>query len=204
MATTSRQALMQQPYASNSGNDAMRPSTRLLWITFCQHHGIRLSGPRLGRPKKDPEMVAAEKQQFVDDQRQRNAVEGKIGQGKRRYGLGLIREMLAATQGSSIAMNILVMNLQKLLELLFVFFVFLWELLVSTLGLQRANKVGLSYQLTGARGSHSDYTAHPVLLLFLWGSLSQEALHVLHPRLAPSSRNQGIRMKCWLASFSVL
>ena len=70
-------------------------------------------------------MVAAEKQQFVDDQRQRNAVEGKIGQGKRRYGLGLIREMLAATQGSSIAMNILVMNLQKLLELLFVFFVFL-------------------------------------------------------------------------------
>ncbi len=52
---------------------------------FCQRHGIRLSGPRLGRPKKDPEMVAAEKQQFVDDRRQRNAVESKIGQGKRRY-----------------------------------------------------------------------------------------------------------------------
>jgi len=94
--------------------------------------------------------VAAEKQQCIDDQRQRNAVEGKIGQGKRRYGLGLIREKLATTQGSSIAMNILVMNLHKLLELLFVFFVFLWELLVSTLGLQRANKEGLSYQLTGA------------------------------------------------------
>jgi IS5 family transposase len=95
-------------------------------------------------------MVAAEKQQCIDDQRQRNAVEGKIGQGKRRYGLGLIREKLAATQGSSIAMTILVMNLQKLLELLFVFIVFLWELLVSTLGLQRAYKEGLSYQLTGA------------------------------------------------------
>ena len=89
---------------------------------FCQRHGIRLSGPRLGRPKNDPELVAAERRQFIDDQRRRNAVEGKIGQGKRRYGLGLIREKLPATQGSSIAMNVLVMNLQKLLELLGLFY----------------------------------------------------------------------------------
>ena len=87
---------------------------------FCQRHGIRLSGPRLGRPKNDPELLAAEKRQFLDDQRQRNAVEGKIGQGKRRFGLGLIREKLAVTQGSTIALNVLVMNLEKLLELLFV------------------------------------------------------------------------------------
>jgi hypothetical protein len=97
---------------------------------FCQRHGIRLSGPRLGRPKIDPEMVAAEKQQFIDDQRQRNAVEGKIGQGKRRFGLGLIREKLSATQGSTIALNVLVMNLEKLLELLFVFFAALLRLLL--------------------------------------------------------------------------
>ncbi len=58
----------------------------------------------------------------MDDQRQRNAFEGKIGQGKRRYGLDLIREKLAVTQGSTIAINVLVMNLQKLLELLFVLF----------------------------------------------------------------------------------
>jgi hypothetical protein len=54
--------------------------------------------------------VAAEKQQFIDDQRQRNAVEGKIGQGKRRFGLDLIREKLPATQGSTIALNVLVMT----------------------------------------------------------------------------------------------
>jgi IS5 family transposase len=42
---------------------------------FCQRHGIRLSGPRLGRTKNDPELVAADKKQFIDDQRQRNAVE---------------------------------------------------------------------------------------------------------------------------------
>jgi IS5 family transposase len=89
---------------------------------FCQRHGIRLNGPRLGRPKNDPELVAAEKQQFIDDQRRRNAVEGKIGQRKRRFGLGLIREKLPETQDSSIAMNVLLMNLQKLLKLLFVLF----------------------------------------------------------------------------------
>lgn len=87
---------------------------------FCQRHGIRLSGPRLGRPKSDPQLLAEEKKQFLDDQRQRNAVEGKIGQGKRRYGLDLTREKLATTQGSAIALNVLVMNLDKLLELLFV------------------------------------------------------------------------------------
>lgn len=98
---------------------------------FCQRHGIRLSGPRLGRPKNDPELMATDKRQFIDDQRQRNAVEGKIGEAKRRYGLGLIREKLAVTQGSTIAINVLVMNLQKLLELLFVLFSHWLQLLLS-------------------------------------------------------------------------
>jgi len=98
---------------------------------FCQRHGIRLSGPRLGRPKSDPHLLAEEKKQFLDDQRQRNAVEGKIGQGKRRYGLGLIREKLATTQGSAIALNVLVMNLDKLLELLFVLLACWLQLLLA-------------------------------------------------------------------------
>jgi IS5 family transposase len=76
----------------------------------------------VGRPKNDSELVAAENQQYLDDQLQGNAVEGRIVQGKRRYGLGVIREMLALTQGSPIAFNVLVMNLQKLLELLFALF----------------------------------------------------------------------------------
>ena len=113
---------------------------------FCQRHGIRLSGPRLGRPKNDPEMVAAEKQQFIDDQRQRNAVEGKIGQGKRRFGLGLIREKLPATQGSSIALNVLVMNLEKLLELLFILFTFWLHLLLGNQPAKESRMVCLSAQ----------------------------------------------------------
>ena len=97
---------------------------------FCLRHGIRLSGPRLGHPKSDPELLAEEKRQFLGDQRQRNAIEGKIGQGKRRFGLGLIREKLAVTQGATIALNVLVMNPEKLLELLFVLFATLLRLLL--------------------------------------------------------------------------
>jgi IS5 family transposase len=93
--------------------------------------------------------VVTEKLQFVDDQRQCNAVERKIGQGKRRYGLGLIQKNLPATQGSSIAMNIMVMNLQKLLELLCLLFAFCWQLWVSAARALSSNSRGLSYQLSG-------------------------------------------------------
>jgi hypothetical protein len=61
-----------------------------------------------------------------------NAAEGKIGQGKRRFGLGLIRDKLAIIQGSTIALNVLAMKLEKLLELLFVFlqpcYAFFWSM----------------------------------------------------------------------------
>ena len=59
---------------------------------------IGLSGPSLGPPKSEPVLVAAEKQQFSDDQRQKSALAGKIGQGKRTFGLGLLRENLPAKQ----------------------------------------------------------------------------------------------------------
>ena len=117
---------------------------------FCLRHGIRLSGPRLGRPKSDPELLAEEKRQFLDDQKQRNAVEGKIGQGKRRFGLGLIREKLAVTQGSTIALNVLVMNLEKLLELLFVFFTALLCLLLVKEGGRSIRTVPLKPQIAAA------------------------------------------------------
>jgi hypothetical protein len=65
--------------------------------------------------------VAEEKRQFLDDQWRPIAVEATFGEGKRRYRLGLIREKLAPAHGSTLAINILVMNLEKLLVLLFVF-----------------------------------------------------------------------------------
>jgi IS5 family transposase len=117
---------------------------------FCQRHGIRLSGPRLGRPKNGPELVAAEKKQFIDDQRQRNAFEGKIGQGKRRFGLGLIREKLAVTQGSTITLNVLVMNLEKLLELLLVFITALLRLLLGIVSCHCIRTMPLNPQMAAS------------------------------------------------------
>jgi hypothetical protein len=117
---------------------------------FCQRHGICLSGPPLGRPRSNPQLVVAEKQQFIDDQRQRNAVEGKIGQGKRRYGLGLIREKLAATQGSTIAINVLVMKLQKLLELLFLLFAYWFQYLLDDGAGKRRQTARLNIQIAPA------------------------------------------------------
>jgi len=61
----------------------------------------------------------AERKLMRQDELDRNAVEGKFGQGKRRYGLGLIRAKLAETSGSMVGMAILVMNLEKLLREVF-------------------------------------------------------------------------------------
>ena len=49
---------------------------------YSQERGIRISGPPLGRP---PANISKEKKkQAVEDERVRNAIEGKFGQGKRR------------------------------------------------------------------------------------------------------------------------
>lgn len=86
-------------------------------LRYCKEHGIRLSGPKLGRPPKqtDPEQKKLERQ----DMGERNAVEGKFGEAKRIYGLGLIRARLRQTSETVIAIQLLVMNLEKRLRLLF-------------------------------------------------------------------------------------
>jgi len=52
-------------------------------IGFCKGYGIRISGRKLGRPFEDPAVMLALRQQRYEDERIRNAVEGKIGEGKR-------------------------------------------------------------------------------------------------------------------------
>ena len=37
------------------------------WQPYSTANRSRLSGPRLGRPKSDPDLVAEEKRQFIDD-----------------------------------------------------------------------------------------------------------------------------------------
>ena len=81
---------------------------------WCKERGIRISGPRLGRPPKNVDKKV--KKQEREDERTRNAIEGKFGQGKRRFGLNKVMTKLADTSETAIAISFLVMNLVTLLQ----------------------------------------------------------------------------------------
>ena len=80
-------------------------------LRFCKEHGIRLSGPALGRPKKDE--VRNKTQDFLDEC-ERVEVERRFSLAKRKCGLGLIMTKLRGTIAHSVAMSILVLNLRKI------------------------------------------------------------------------------------------
>lgn len=83
---------------------------------FCKKNQIRLSGPALGR--KTEELRKEEEKQAYKDTCERNQVEGKFGEGKRKYSLGKIMTKLAGTSATSIVLGFIVMNLEKKLRLL--------------------------------------------------------------------------------------
>lgn len=80
---------------------------------FCKLHGIRLSGPKLGRPSL-MKQSAKEKQQEYQDNTDRIEVERSFSLSKRCYGLGLIRTKLYDTTLTSIALSVFVTNLFKI------------------------------------------------------------------------------------------
>ena len=86
--------------------------------SYCKEHGIHMSGPRLGRPGKNHAEDIREELQEVGE---RNAVEGKFGNGKRKFGLSLVMGKLQETSGAMITMDIFIMNMEHMLreELLF-------------------------------------------------------------------------------------
>jgi IS5 family transposase len=86
-------------------------------LDYCKLRGIRLSGPRLGRPNL--KRLKSQKRLERLDNKIRNAVEGKFGEGKRGYGLGRIMAKLQQTSESVISLQFLVMNLERKLRLLF-------------------------------------------------------------------------------------
>jgi len=90
---------------------------------FCKKHSIRMSGPPLGRPPKqtaeNTQELRARKRQRRQDEIDRIPIEGKFGQGKRRFGLDRIMSKLAETSETTIAMTFIVMNLEWWLKKLF-------------------------------------------------------------------------------------
>ena len=81
---------------------------------WCKERGIRISGPPLGRPPKNISQYV--KKQAFDDERIRNAIEGKFGQSKRRFRLNRVMAKLSQTSETAIAITFLVMNLVNLLR----------------------------------------------------------------------------------------
>lgn len=78
---------------------------------YCKRHGIRLSGPKLGRPSPDAKI---DKKQEHQDNTDRIEVERFFSRSKRCYGMGCIVTKLEETQLTSIALSVFVSNLFKI------------------------------------------------------------------------------------------
>ncbi len=90
-------------------------------ITYCRDRGIRLSGPKLGRPEKYPDAATSKLQakQMRKDEIDRIPVEGKFGNAKRKGSLACIMAKLACTSEAVISIAFLVLNLDRLLRVIF-------------------------------------------------------------------------------------
>ena len=80
-------------------------------LSYCRTHGIRLSGPALGRPKKGE---TRDKTQDYRDECERVEVERRFSLAKRKCGMGLVTAKLRETAAHVIAMSVLVLNLRKI------------------------------------------------------------------------------------------
>ena len=80
--------------------------------SFCKEKGIRLSGPKLGRP--NPATAKTDKKKEYQDNTDRIEVEREFSREKRCYGMGRIVTKLEETQLTSIALSVFVANLFKI------------------------------------------------------------------------------------------
>lgn len=113
-ATTLRQTI--ERYRERTGHYPARVLADKIYrnrdnLAFCKELGIRLSGPALGRPKKDEQ---TDKKQNYTDECERIEVERRFSLAKRKCNLGLVSAKLKDTAFHCIAMSIVVLNLRKL------------------------------------------------------------------------------------------
>ena len=76
-------------------------------LDFCKSHGIRLSGPKLGRPSKN---AVFDRETEYRDRCERNIVESRNGIAKRRFGLDRIMAYLHDTALTEAALAVFCMN----------------------------------------------------------------------------------------------
>lgn len=96
-------------------------------LNYCKEHGIRLSGPALGRQSKS-QKAASKKQQYIDSV-DRIEVERSFSLCKRKFGLGCITTKREDTTKTSVYLSVLAMNLDRLARLSYTLFS---KLIIST------------------------------------------------------------------------
>ena len=99
-------------------------------IQYCSSFGIRLSGKRLGRPRKDADSKAEKKKAYMDNT-DRIEVERKFSLAKRKFGLGLLLTKREVTTKASIVLSIIAMNIDRLAAMLLRIFQFLLDFRIS-------------------------------------------------------------------------
>lgn len=80
-------------------------------IRFCKENGIRISGPKLGRPAKDADINRKDRKVASQDNSDRIEIERYFSTAKRRNGMGVINKKREDTSLSTIAMSVLVTNI---------------------------------------------------------------------------------------------
>lgn len=99
---------------------------------FCKEQGIRLSGPKLGRP--NPVITKTDKKLEYQDNTDRIAVEREFSREKRCYGLGKIVSKCEETQLTSIALSAFVANLFKIQRRILFTLFYLYEIFKKKTG----------------------------------------------------------------------
>ena len=89
-------------------------------IDYCKKHGIRITGPQLGRPKA--QIKEENESQSYQDYCERNIVEGRIGISKRHFGLDLIMCYLPETALTEAALQVMCTNFSVWMKSFFTFF----------------------------------------------------------------------------------
>ena len=100
---------------------------------YCREHGIRLSGPKLGRPSLTE--TSEDRRKAYQDNTDRIEIERSFSLCKRCFGLGLVTTKLEKTAAGSIGLSVLTMNLFRILSRqCLVFFTFFKELVLCAMG----------------------------------------------------------------------
>lgn len=92
---------------------------------LCKKLGIKLAGPPLGRPAKN------QKKDSYFKEGERNPVEGKFGEGKRKYGLGRIMGKSPETSEIILQMIFININMNKILREVYFALIRIWMIFVN-------------------------------------------------------------------------